>query len=102
MTVLIAAVTFIVPVLMIIVSKKMPAASKFFAALAFLSLSIAGCTITITVMKVIRDGEVFMTTVHEILLNWLFLISIGYSGLFAIYQCGLCFIHLKAGKHLID
>ncbi|MFC7373119.1 hypothetical protein ACFQPF_15875 [Fictibacillus iocasae] len=102
MTAMIFMVSAFVSLLMIGCAIRFPYLVRVYSGLAFLSLLTAGSLLSVTILNVMREGEVFMTTVHRVLLSRLFLIGIGYSGLYALVMTGLCFIHPRTGKHPID
>ncbi|MDT8859730.1 hypothetical protein N0O92_05745 [Alkalihalobacillus sp. MEB130] len=54
--------------------------------IAVVSGVIFGNIITVTIYTIIQSNEVFMTTVHGIFLNPLFLVTGGYLGVFVLYR----------------
>jgi len=54
--------------------------------IAIMATIIAGSIVSTAIVQVLIDDEVFMTTIHAILLNPLFLITGAYLGIFIIYR----------------
>ncbi|MCI0764303.1 hypothetical protein [Bacillus sp. TL12] len=52
---------------------------------AYLSLYILGVLIAFSIYDVVLHGLVFMTTIHGVLLNPLFLITGAYIGVYSLY-----------------
>ncbi|MED0857515.1 hypothetical protein P4T44_24250, partial [Bacillus pseudomycoides] len=62
-----------------------PKIRAFLDICAYLSLYILGILITFNIYDVVLHGLVFMTTIHSILLNPLFLLTGAYVGVYSLY-----------------
>ncbi|WP_243521780.1 hypothetical protein [Bacillus pseudomycoides] len=62
-----------------------PKIRAFLDICAYLSLYILGTIIAFNIYDVVLHGLVFMTTIHGILLNPLFLITGAYVGVYSLY-----------------
>ncbi|PFE03012.1 hypothetical protein COE15_00775 [Bacillus cereus] len=62
-----------------------PKIHAFLDICAYLSLYILGILIAFNIYDVVLHGLVFMTTIHAILLNPLFLITGAYVGVYSLY-----------------
>ena len=86
MKVLLVIATIIVPVLMLYLTIKFAKLKLLFNLLAILSMLIFGSITATTIYQVIIDDAVFMTTIHGLFLNVLFLITGAYLGVFFFYR----------------
>lgn len=62
-----------------------PKIRAFLDICAYLSLYILGILIAFNIYDVVLHGLVFMTTIHSILLNPLFLLTGAYVGVYSLY-----------------
>ncbi|PFZ01675.1 hypothetical protein COL60_28420 [Bacillus pseudomycoides] len=62
-----------------------PKIRSFLDICAYLSLYILGILIAFNIYDVVLHGLVFMTTIHSILLNPLFLFTGAYVGVYSLY-----------------
>lgn len=71
--------------IMLLSAWRWPGVRRVWFALAALSALIAGQLAAGEVLEVRQRGEVFMTTIHELLLNPVLLACASYMGVFALY-----------------
>lgn len=58
----------------------------FYNIIAIICTLIFGNIASLAILEVIRNNTVFMTTIHAIFLNFLFLITGAYLGVYLLYQ----------------
>ncbi len=97
MKVLIIASTIAVPTLMLYLQYLSDRFRLFFNVVAIISSIIFGCIAATSIYQIIVDDAVFMTTIHAIFLNPLFLVVGSYLGMFIIYRLLLLTVDEK--KH---
>lgn len=83
---LLVASTVIVPAIMLFLSSKSDKLQMVFNSIAVLSIIIFGSIASTSIYQIIRDDEVFMTTIHALFLNPAFLVTGSYLGVFIIYR----------------
>ncbi|ADC50459.1 hypothetical protein BpOF4_12030 [Alkalihalophilus pseudofirmus OF4] len=86
MKVLIAAGIVVVPFFMIIIERFWYKGRFLFNALAYAAFVIFGFIASSAIHTILRDQEVFMTSIHGIFLNKWFLISGAYIGWYTLYR----------------
>ncbi|MDQ0187197.1 transposase [Cytobacillus kochii] len=74
-----------IPLLMVFANKNWAPTHIVLISLATISLIVFESITATTVYEIIRENLVFMTTVHVVFLNPLFLITGGYLGVFLLY-----------------
>jgi hypothetical protein len=79
----------IAPFLMILCQKIRFKFRLFFNVLAILSALVFGNISSISIYGIIKDQTVFMTNIHGIFLNPLFLLTGSYLGIYLIYRLAL-------------
>lgn len=75
-----------VPFLMVLLQKMWLKLRLFFNAAAILSALVFGNISSLAIYGIIRDKTVFMTNIHGIFLNPLFLFTGSYLGVYFIYR----------------
>lgn len=75
-----------VPFLMVLLQKMWLKLRLFFNAAAILSVLVFGNISSLAIYGIIRDKTVFMTNIHGIFLNPLFLFTGSYLGVYFIYR----------------
>lgn len=78
--------SIVVPVIMLLLQYKSNIARLLWNVSAVLALIIFGSIASTSIYQIIVDGAVFMTTIHAIFLNPLFLAVGAYLGVFMIYR----------------
>ena len=86
MKILLIIISIVIPIVMVIINKKGLWGALFLDGLAILSALIFGNIAATEIYEIIRDNTVFMTNIHRIFLNPLFLLTGGYLGLYAVYM----------------
>lgn len=86
MKVILVISTIIVPSVMLYLVRKSDHFKIFFNIVAVLSTIIFGSIASTSIYQVIIDGTVFMTTIHALFLNSIFIITGAYLGVFIIYR----------------
>lgn len=86
MVIFVSLLTLILPLFMIWSIKRSFLWDILFNILAIVSLYLFSVTTALAVLQTIFDQTVYLTTIHSILLNPLFLIPGGYLGMFALYR----------------
>ncbi|MDT2240231.1 transposase [Paenibacillus larvae] len=89
MKLLIILGSVIAPFLMILCQKIRFKFRLFFNVLAILSALVFGNISSISIYGIIKDQTVFMTNIHGIFLNPLFLLTGSYLGIYLIYRLAL-------------
>ncbi|MCD8510022.1 MAG: transposase [Bacillus sp. (in: Bacteria)] len=93
MKLIMISLSIFLPIVMFYTQKKLLIAHRLFTIVAIASALLFGNITALSIYEVLGDNTVFMTTIHGILLNPLFLISGGYLGIYGIYL--LCLTLLK-------
>ncbi|AHN22131.1 transposase [Lysinibacillus sphaericus] len=78
--------SIVVPAIMLLLQYKSDRARLLWNVLAVLALIIFGSIASTSIYQIIKDGAVFMTTIHAVFLNPLFLVVGAYLGVFMIYR----------------
>ncbi|SHF94513.1 transposase [Ornithinibacillus halophilus] len=76
--------SILIPILMVISQSKWDSMKVVFNILALLSTLIFGNIASIAIYDIIKDGTVFMTNIHGLFLNPLFLITGAYLGVYVL------------------
>ncbi len=84
--IILVASTIVVPLIMIYLRKKISKLAIVFNILAVIFVIIFGSIASTSIYQIIIDDAVFMTKIHALFLNELFLISGAYIGLYVIYR----------------
>lgn len=79
--------SIILPIVLWLLTNKYPTSRKFLDLLAFFSLLVFGNIAAISIYEIIRDDAVFMTRIHAIFLNPLFLVTGAYLGIYTLFIC---------------
>ncbi|MGF7014917.1 transposase [Ornithinibacillus bavariensis] len=74
------------PMIMFVLHRKWNWFQLLFTSVAIISGLIAGNILTFAIYDVIKHDKVFMTTIHGIFLNPLFLITGAYIGVYLIFS----------------
>ena len=83
---LLIILSIIVPLVMLLLQKKSKIARTAFNVLAVLATIIFGGIASTSIYQIIVDNAVFMTTIHAIFLNPLFLVTGAYIGVYMLYR----------------
>ncbi|QJD82974.1 transposase [Cohnella herbarum] len=86
MSILILFGSFIVPLAMLYAQRKWSQASNVFNMLSLVSLLIFGNIAAMSIAGIIKDRIVFMTSIHGVFLNPVFLLSGAYLGVYFVYR----------------
>nr|WP_103977590.1 transposase [Lysinibacillus sphaericus] len=86
MKLLIILSSIVVPIIMLLLQYKSNSVHSLWNVLAVFALIIFGSIASTSIYQIIVDGAVFMTTIHAIFLNPLFLVVGAYLGVFMIYR----------------
>lgn len=86
MKIILIAGSIILPSIMMYIHHHWIKSWIFFNLVMVLSVIIFGNIAAISVYQIIRDNEVFMTAIHAVFLNPLFLITGAYIGIYTIYR----------------
>ncbi|WP_339258350.1 transposase [Lysinibacillus sp. FSL K6-3209] len=78
--------SIVVPIIMLLLQYKSNSVHSIWNVLAVFALIIFGSIASTSIYQIIVDGAVFMTTIHAIFLNPLFLVVGAYLGVFMIYR----------------
>ncbi|OEC01127.1 transposase [Lysinibacillus sphaericus] len=78
--------SIVVPIIMLLLQYKSNSVHSLWNVLAVFALIIFGSIASTSIYQIIVDGAVFMTTIHAIFLNPLFLVVGAYLGVFMIYR----------------
>jgi len=84
--ILLIAGSIVLPLLMIYVQCHWRGMSTLLNILMILSTIIFGNIAALSIYQIIRDNTVFMTAIHGVFLNPLFLVTGIYIGLYTIYR----------------
>lgn len=86
MKIILIASSIILPFIMIYIHHHWIKSWIYFNLVMVLSVIIFGNIAAISVYQIIRDNEVFMTAIHAVFLNPLFLITGAYIVIYSIYR----------------
>ncbi|MFE6168675.1 transposase [Viridibacillus arvi] len=86
MKILLVLSSIVLPIIMVYLKNKNKMISMLFNIIAVTSTVIFGSIAATSIYQIIIDNAVFMTTIHKVFLNPLFLITGGYLGIFIIYR----------------
>ncbi|MEG0383230.1 hypothetical protein [Solibacillus cecembensis] len=78
--------SIVVPVVMLYLQHKSDSFRTIFNIVAIISIIIFGSLASTSIYQVIIDDAVFMTTIHGLFLNPVFLVTGAYLGTFVIYR----------------
>lgn len=78
--------SILAPVLMLFLQKTKPKIHLLFNIVAILSALVFGNISSVAIYEIIKDDTVFMTNIHGIFLNPLFLLTGAYLGIYFIYK----------------
>lgn len=78
--------SIVLPIILLILKYKVNNAQFIMNAIAFISIVIFGSIASVSVYQIIIDNSVFMTAIHSVFLNPVFLITGAYLGLYIIYR----------------
>lgn len=78
--------SIVVPVVMLYLKHKISVFKLIFNIVAVISTIIFGSIASTSIYQIIVDDAVFMTTIHAIFLNPVFLMTGAYLGVFIIYR----------------
>ncbi|GGP17362.1 transposase [Oceanobacillus neutriphilus] len=84
--IIILVASIAVPILMLYLKIRSKKFQIAFNALAAISAVIFGVIAAVSIRQILIDNTVFMTAIHSVFLNPIFLITGAYIGLFAIYR----------------
>lgn len=87
--------SIVVPLIMVLLRKKISKSALVFNILAVIFVIIFGSIASTSIYQIIIDDTVFMTKIHGLFLNELFLISGAYIGVFTIYRLMILTLHEK-------
>jgi len=87
--------SIVVPLIMVLLRKKISKSAFIFNILAVIFVIIFGSIASTSIYQIIIDDAVFMTKIHGLFLNELFLISGAYIGVFTIYRLMILTLHEK-------
>ncbi|WP_409369661.1 transposase [Lysinibacillus sp. 38-6] len=83
---LLIVLSIMVPLVMLLLQSKSMIARTAFNVLAVLATILFGGIASTSIYQIIVDDAVFMTTIHAIFLNSLFLITGAYMGVYLLYR----------------
>ncbi|ETT86221.1 hypothetical protein C176_05902 [Viridibacillus arenosi FSL R5-213] len=86
MKILLVLSTIVLPIIMVFLRNKNKMIVMLFNIIAVVSTIIFGSIASTSIYQIIVDNAVFMTAIHKVFLNPLFLISGGYLGIYIIYR----------------
>lgn len=78
--------SIVLPMIMIYLKNKSRNAKFIMNAIAVISIVIFGSIASVSIYQIIIDDAVFMTAIHSVFLNPIFLITGAYLGLYMIYR----------------
>ncbi|WP_246483889.1 transposase [Heyndrickxia vini] len=78
--------SIVLPITMYILQHYWNILRKIFNWIAFLSFLIFGNISSLSILGIIENKTVFMTTIHAVFLNPSFLMTGGYIGIYILYQ----------------
>lgn len=77
--------SIVLPILMVVLQRKWSKIKVIFDLMAILSALIFGNISSIAIFEIIKDDKVFMTNIHAVFLNPIFLMTGAYLGLYFLY-----------------
>ncbi|MGE7835412.1 transposase [Viridibacillus arvi] len=86
MKILLVLSSIVLPIIMVYLQNKNKMIAMLFNIIAVISTIIFGSIASTSIYQIIIDNAVFMTTIHKVFLNPLFLITGSYLGIFIIYR----------------
>ncbi|WP_461176656.1 transposase [Virgibacillus ainsalahensis] len=86
MNTLLVLVSLLLPLTMIFLRKKWDRLHFIFNLTALISTFVFGNIASLSIYQITKDKTVFMTNIHAIFLNPLFLITGSYLGIYILYQ----------------
>ena len=86
MKIIIVISSIILPIIMLYVHRNIKKSALVFITLAVISAVMFGNIAASSIYQVIIDDTVFMTTIHKIFLNPLFLLTGAYLGVYMLYR----------------
>ncbi|WP_010097395.1 hypothetical protein [Ornithinibacillus scapharcae] len=86
MSIILLLASIVIPIIMFVISKKRNKVKLFFDGVALVSAITFGNIAATSIYEILKDKTVFMTNIHGIFLNPLFLLTGSYLGLYLIYQ----------------
>ncbi len=98
MNVFIMVTIIVLPSLMVYLQQKSDKMRLIFNALGVVSAILFGYIAATSITQIILEGVVFMTTIHAVFLNPIFLITGAYLGLFFIQYMINITIHFRAKR----
>ncbi|MDR6125132.1 hypothetical protein QFZ87_004729 [Bacillus sp. SLBN-46] len=78
--------SILAPLLLVILQKVQPKLRLLCNIVAILSALVFGNISSLAIYEIIKDDTVFMTNIHSIFLNPLFLLTGAYLGIYFIYR----------------
>ncbi|MDE5415070.1 transposase [Alkalihalobacterium chitinilyticum] len=96
MKVLILIVSIVLPIVMIILQIKWTKIRILYHSLALLAALTFGNIASFAIYTVLRDNTVFMTNIHALFLNPLFLLTGAYLGIYFVYVIMRAILEEKA------
>lgn len=78
--------TIVVPIVMLYLQHKYDLFKTIFNIASIISIIIFGSLASTSIYQIIIDDEVFMTTIHGLFLNPIFLVTGAYLGTFIIFR----------------
>ncbi|WP_423798256.1 transposase [Neobacillus sp. SAB-20_R2A] len=87
--------SIVLPILMVVLQRKWSKIRIIFDLMAILSALIFGNISSIAIFEIIKDDKVFMTNIHAVFLNPIFLMTGAYLGLYFLYVLVLRVINDK-------
>nr|WP_077212095.1 transposase [Bacillus dakarensis] len=86
MKILIITGSVVIPVIMVVLHRKDSKFQILFTIAAILSALLFGNIASIALYNIIKDDTVFMTNIHGLFLNPLFLLTGAYLGVYLLYS----------------
>lgn len=98
MKIILVILSIVLPLAMFYLQKSRTKLRNVYNFLAIIALLIFGNIASLSIYKIIKDGTVFMTAIHGIFLNPIFLITGAYLGIYVLYRLLLLSI-VEQAKH---
>ncbi|MEC0094171.1 transposase [Paenibacillus macquariensis] len=86
MKILIILGSILIPIAMLVIQKNWMKWRILFNVVSVVSACIFGDIATLAIYEIIKDNTVFMTNIHAIFLNPLFLVTGSYLGIYFLYR----------------
>jgi len=86
MKIILVAGSAVLPLIMFYSEKLWIRLRSIYNFISIIALFVFGNIASISIYKIITDGKVFMTAIHEIFLNPFFLITGSYIGIYVLYR----------------